>query len=90
MSSAVEEKNLPVVLSMGALYEAVLKDLIPLKLRDHEDFQALIDRFEQIQKMELEIQKITNKMKKTKQYNRRVELNRNLNQLSANCADLRS
>lgn len=78
---AKSAKELPVVLNMGALYEALLKDLIPLQPHKDESFRGLIDRAERISKLEREAVKLANRINKEKQFNRRVELNRVLNEL---------
>jgi len=82
-------KELPVVLNMKALYEALLKDLIPLQPHRNESFQGLIDRAERISKLEREAIKLGNRIKKEKQFNRRVELNRTLNELKAEIEGLK-
>ena len=86
---AKSTKELPVVLNMGALYKALLKDLIPLQPHRNESFQGLIDRAEQMQKLEREAVKLENRIKKEKQFNRRVELNRALNELKAEIEGLK-
>ena len=83
------KKELPLVLNMGALYEALLKELIPLRIRDNESFQMLVVRAEQVQKLEREAVKLANRIKKEKQFNRRVELNRTLNELKQEIEDLK-
>ncbi len=82
-------KELPVVLNMKALYEALLKDLIPLQPHRNENFQDLIDRAEQISKLERKAVKLANRIKKEKQFNRRVELNRMLNELKSEIEGLK-
>ena len=82
-------KELPVVLNMRALYEALLKDLIPQQSHGNESFQGLIDRAERISKLEREAVKLENRIKKEKQFNRRVELNRMLNELKTEIEELK-
>jgi hypothetical protein len=86
---AKNTKELPVVLNMGALYEALLKDLIPLQPHRNESFQGLIDRAERISKLKREAVKQENRIKKEKQFNRRVELNRALNELRSEIRSLK-
>ena len=85
----LEKKELPVVLNMGTLYEALLKDLIPLQPHRNESFQGLIDRAERISKLERDAIKLANRIKKEKQFNRRVALNRVLNKLKAEIEGLK-
>jgi len=74
-------KNLPVVLNMGALYEAILKDLIPLIAHTGESLDALVSRVDQLLVKEREANNLESRMKKEKQFNKKVELNRSLNEL---------
>lgn len=82
-------RDLPVVLNMGALYEALLLNFMPMVKRDGESFQHLLERVEKVQSIEREVVKLGNLIKKTKQFNRRVELNRELNWKKAEIEVLR-
>ncbi len=83
------KKELPVALNMGALYEALLLDLIPVQMRQGENLQQLIDRVEKIRKTENEVKKLESRIKREKQFNRRVELNRMLNELRSEIRSLK-
>ena len=85
----LEKKELPVALNMGALYEALLLDLIPVQMRQGENLQQLIDRVEKIRKKKNEAKKLESRIKKEKQFNRRVELNRTLNELRSEIRSLK-
>ena len=79
----MEKVELPVVLSMSALYQTFLKAIIPLSFRENESLDGLVSRVDQLRIKEREADKFASRMKKEKQFNRRVELNRTLNELKA-------
>jgi len=81
--------DLPVALNLEALYEQMLQRLIPLKIRTGETMQALVNRAEQVKKLEREIGLMKSRIRKEKQFNRRVELSSSLRKLAGDCADLR-
>ena len=82
-------KALPVVLNMGALYEALLLDLLPLKKRDGEKLDALVQRADILRSKESEAAVLLGRVNKEQQFNRRVALNRTLNALKAEIEELR-
>ena len=75
------KKALPVVLDMKALYEALLNELIPLTPHNGETLPMLVERMESIKKLEREAVKLDSRLKKAKQFNRKVELNTQLRKL---------
>ena len=77
----LDQKSLPVVLDMQALYEAVLLDLIPLKMKTGEHIKELITRVEKLNHLNREIEKLHNRLLRTKQFNRKVELNTQIRKL---------
>ncbi|WP_163336032.1 DUF4391 domain-containing protein [Desulfopila sp. IMCC35008] len=82
MDNETERVNLPVVLSMGALYQAFLTAISPLRFREGETLDNLVARIDLLRVKEREAEKLENRMKKEKQFNRRVEMNRALNELN--------
>lgn len=76
-----ERANLPVVLNMGALYQAFLTAISPLKVREGETLSNLVGRVDLLRSKEREAEKLEKRIKKEKQFNRRVEMNRALNEL---------
>lgn len=72
---------LPIALDLSRLYRAILQPLLPLTARDSEALPALIDRCEQYQSLRRKLTKLTAKVNREKQFNRRVALNQELNQL---------
>ena len=80
--------RLPVALDLSRLYGACLQPLLPLTARDGEALPALIDRCDQYQSHQRKITQLTAKVNREKQFNRRVELNQQLNTLKAELAAL--
>lgn len=74
-----ERKELPVVLNMAALYQAVIKTIIPLPARQDETLEQLVIRAEQLHSKERQAKQIATQIKNQLQFNRRVELNHELN-----------
>ena len=69
---------MPVALDLEVLYEQLLQRLIPLNLRQNETLSELVMRVEHLRLKENEVQKITSKLAKEKQFNRKVEINAQL------------
>ena len=74
-------KKLPVVLDMGVLYNSMLKNLIPCNALENETLADLVTRMETLKTKENEAVRIEARIIKEKQFNRKVELNRQLNEL---------
>lgn len=77
-----ERSDMPVVLDLAGLYEALLQRLIPLAPRAEESFAALVKRLEGVRVKQREIEKVRAKLAKEKQFNRKVEINATLRQLN--------
>lgn len=78
----VEDKNdrperhkLPVVMNLGQLYENLLDTLLPYPARPNEDIQARVERMEIIHNKKREITHCESKLRKEKQFNRKVTIN---------------
>ncbi len=69
---------MPLALDLGVLYERLLERLIPIPFRQNETLSELVTRVEHLRLKENEVQKITNKLAKEKQFNRKVEINAQL------------
>jgi hypothetical protein len=80
--------EMPVVLDLAGLYEALLQRLIPLAPRDQESFSALVERLERVRAKQREIEKVRAKLAKKKQFNRKVEINATLRQLNKELEEL--
>lgn len=84
-----ERIELPIVLNLGALYRTILKDIIPLSVRKDEPLDRLVARLDILRIKEREMAKIQARLKKEKQFNRRVEINRTLNELKGEIRNLK-
>lgn len=82
MPANSQRSDMPVVLDLAGLYEALLQRLIPLPPRDHESFSALFERLEGVRAKQREIEKVRAMLAKEKQFNRKVEINATLRQLN--------
>lgn len=78
MTSDGARMALPLALDLGILYEQLLQRLIPFPLRQNETLAGLVTRVEHLRLKENEVQKITSKLAKEKQFNRKVEINAQL------------
>jgi uncharacterized protein DUF4391 len=73
-----KQNTLPVVLSLGALYEQLIRLLIPFPIRQDEPIDELVARIERIKTKENEADRLSSRLKKEKQFNRKVEINAEL------------
>lgn len=72
---------LPVALDLPRLYEQMLRQLIPIPARPGETMAALVARHGQIAAIQRECQRLEARIPREKQFNRKVELNRQLREL---------
>ena len=77
---SVESKRqpLPIFLDLAGLYDQMLRRLMPHPARNGESLKAHIKRLEIIRSKEKEYRSLETRMKKEKQFNRKVELNAKL------------
>lgn len=75
--------ELPVVLNMGMLYHSFLTALSPILVRQGEELGDLVSRVDFLRGKEREAEKLEGRIRKERQFNRRVALNRTLNELTA-------
>ena len=80
---------LPVVLDLKALYHALLKALIPLSQGQNETMAGLINRAEKLKTKERELSRVEARLRKEKQFNRKVEINSKLKSLKKEIEHLR-
>lgn len=73
--------NLPVALDLNGLYEQILKELLPLEANDGEGIKEQTHRFGLITQKQKEIAQLQSKMRNEKQFNRKVEMNKQLKTL---------
>ena len=74
---------LPVALDLGRLYEQILSQLIPVPARQGESMAALVERQGRIAVKQRECRRLEARVHSEKQFNRKVELNRQLHELRA-------
>lgn len=67
--------NLPISLSMGSLYAQMLRTLMHRKVRGGESLKSQVERLEQLRLKSVELSKLTIKLAKEKQFNKKVEIN---------------
>src|SRR6185295_10520183 len=73
-----KRKPLPVALDVAGLYEQILRELIPVQLRPGENIAEQVQRVGVIRGKRIEAAKLEARLKKEKQFNRKVEYNARL------------
>ncbi len=84
-----ERNPLPVVLDLEALYHALLRQIIDLPERAAESIAELVERADRIMTMEKEANQIALRLKRERQFNRKVEINSKLKTLRSRIEELR-
>jgi hypothetical protein len=74
-------RGLPPVISMSELYRAIFDWLLPHPLKDGETLEHAMQRMEDIAKKEREYTRLQKRLNAEKQFNRKVEINRELRAL---------
>ncbi len=69
---------LPAVLNLGALYDRILSNLIPATAGIDESIAVRVERMEVIRVKQREIERITARMNREKQFNKRIAINAEL------------
>lgn len=83
LPSHVERTAMPLALDLGALYEQLLRRLVPLTERPDESLPELIARYEGVVARQRDVDKTVSQLTQEKQFNRKVEINARLRQLRA-------
>ena len=83
------EKDLPLALDLQSLYGQLIAALIDIKSRPGEGASQLAERAEMLRIKQGQADKLQKKVHKEKQYNRKVELNRELKQLNKEIGGLK-
>jgi hypothetical protein len=76
-----QRSNLPIALDLQMLYQKLVQLLIGLKQRKDETLESQIERFNTCKNLLLKKYKLEKQMKATQQFNRKVELNMELNRV---------
>ena len=79
MDEDTTRSDLPQALNLGILYDKILSELINSDAPNHDEFiTSLADKVahkEEIKSKEAEIAKVEQKLKRTKQFNKKQEIN---------------
>jgi hypothetical protein len=81
MNENQQKKPLPVALNLRILYEILIKNLSPVSPLPDEEMETFINRVEELNIKQREAEKLQNKIRREKQFNRKVELNNNLKKI---------
>lgn len=82
VSPSAARSPLPVALDLASLYEQIVRRHIPLQARAGEEIAEQIIRFKTIEAKKLLKSQLENRLAQEKQFNRRVDLNASLRELS--------
>ena len=80
---------LPVALDLPRIYEQILRELPPIQARPGESMAALMERHGRITAKQRECRQLEARIQREKQFNRKVELNRQLRTLKGELGALR-
>jgi hypothetical protein len=83
-----EVLGLPTAIDMAELYQKLLARLLPIPKRTAESIEEAIQRLEAIQALEKQIAQYRRKVDAEKQFNRKVELNKQLKNLKCELEEL--
>lgn len=73
--------DLPIVMDLGQLYEKLLDNLMPYPARPGEDLQKRVERMERIRLKQRELERCEARLRKERQFNRKVAINAELRHL---------
>jgi len=82
-SADTTRSPLPVALNLASLYEQILRQLIPVAGKPGETLQNLAERHRMMAVKQRELAKLEARLKREKQFNRKVELNAHLRTVKA-------
>jgi len=83
-------KPLPMVFDLEALYGHLLMPLMPYPVRPDEDLQKRVERMERIRFKQRELERCEARLRKEKQFNRKVTINAELRDLKQELENLTS
>jgi hypothetical protein len=82
MNENQQRQPLPVALNLKKLYEILIKNISPISILPDEDMEDFIARVEMIHIKQKEVERIRNKIRREKQFNRKVQMNTQLKKIS--------
>lgn len=88
--ATAERTPLPLVLDLAGLYEQLLRRLVPVAARANESLGVQVIRAEQVRAKEREVAQAQVRLAKEKQFNRKMEANARLRQLTTELQALKS
>ena len=74
-----KRKRLPTVSNLEQLYDKLLGAMLPIEVETGEDIAQSVEMVEKINKLKSQKQKLENKLKTEKQFNRKVEIQQKIN-----------
>lgn len=85
-----ERRQLPVVLNLESLYYEILKSIMPMPPREKESIGELAQRLEALRIKKKEAEVLSGKLHREKQFNRQIEINKQLKRLKSEIEELES
>lgn len=89
VSADIQRKPLPMVFDLEALYGHLLMPLMPYPARPGEGLQARVERMERIRLKQRELERCEARLRKEKQFNRKVAINAELRALKQELQSLK-
>ncbi len=81
IANSADKIDLPIVLNLEELYNSLLKDIINLQNIENKPIIELVNRAIDAKKLNRELSKLENSLKREKQFNRKVEINSKIKKL---------
>lgn len=81
--------RLPVAVDLAALYRELLRRLMPYPPHDGESLREQVERIERIRLLEREYEKLQTRLGREKQFNRKVDVNREVRTVESELNELR-
>jgi hypothetical protein len=86
--AAAERRALPIALDLLSLYEQLLRSLLSQAARPGESLPEQVERLTQLRSLQSEYKKLEARLRKEKQFNRKVALNAELRTIGATMENL--
>jgi hypothetical protein len=83
-----ERQPLPIALDLYSLYEQLLRSLLPQAARPGESLPEQVERLTRLRSMQNEFRKLEARLRKEKQFNRKVDLNAELRKIGTTMENL--
>ena len=88
LPTTTQRKDLPTAIDMSSFYEKLIRAIVPIKAREEERAREQIERIDLAETKQKEIARLQSKLKREKQFNRKVELNKQLKNLRCELKEL--